>query len=213
MDSEEQAASISSENTEVDSTYEAKTSEFEILKNLGKGAYGRVDAAKHRSTGKMYAMKTMEFHDLGDSGMPANAIREVSILKELDHPNIVKVQQIIYKRPSLHLFMEFMDSDLKKYVDENRPISSLCIQKIMKQILQGICEMHSSRIIHRDIKPENIFIDKEDNIKIGDFGISRTLKVSSKPMTPDLVTLFYRAPEMLLKIQEYSLPVDVWSVG
>jgi serine/threonine protein kinase len=181
------------------------------------GAYGRVDAVKY-NTGKnwgnkLYAKKTMEFTDLGEWGIPSNAIREVSLLKELDHPNIIKVEEVIYNMPKLHLIMEYMDTDLKKYLDKNKPLATSKIQFIMKQILEGVNAMHCSRVIHRDLKPENIFIDSEDHVKIGDFGISRTFGVSSKPMSPEVVTIFYRAPELALGMMEYSIPIDMWSWG
>ena len=186
---------------------------YEYVKNLGKGAYGRVDAAKHKKTGKVFAKKTMEFMQLAEFGIPSNALREVSLLKELDHPNVVKVEEVIYTVPKLHLFMEYMETDLKKYIEEQKPISNSKIQYLMKQILWGVVGMHSSSVIHRDIKPENIFLDHDESLKIGDFGISRTLSVSSKPMSPEVVTIFYRAPELALGVEGYSIPIDVWSVG
>jgi serine/threonine protein kinase len=155
----------------------------------------------------------MEFTDLGELGIPSNAIREVSLLKELDHPNIIKVVEVIYNMPKLHLIMEYMDTDLKKYLDKHKPLAISKIQFVMKQILEGVNAMHSSRVIHRDLKPENIFIDSDDQVKIGDFGISRTFGVSSKPMSPEVVTIFYRAPELALGMKEYSIPIDMWSCG
>jgi serine/threonine protein kinase len=106
----------------------------------------------------------MEFGDLAETGIPSNAIREVSLLKELDHPNIIKVEEVIYSRPKLYLIMELMETDLKKYIEENKPLSLSTIQGIMKQILCGVSEMHSSRAIHRDLKPENIFISSEGTL-------------------------------------------------
>ena len=161
----------------------------------------------------MYAKKTIVFSDLSESGIPSNAIREVSLLKELDHQNLVKIQEVIYSRPKLYLFMDYMESDLRKYIKTNSPISPKIIQGIIRQILEGVCSMHSSRVIHRDLKPENIFIDSNEHIKIGDFGISRTLSVSSAPMSPGMVTIYYRAPEIALGVEEYSIPIDIWSIG
>lgn len=203
-------SSSNSADNEVDMD---KENVYEHLGTLGVGAYGRVDATKDKKTGILYAMKTMELEGLEVSGIPSNAIREVSILKELDHPNIVKIEKVLYNRPQIHLIMEYMDTDLKKYIQEHKPLKAGKVQSIMKQILEGIKEIHSSRIIHRDLKPENIFIDEKGDVKIGDFGISRTFGVSNKPMTPDVVTIFYRAPEIVLGISEYSIPIDIWSIG
>ena len=107
--------------------------------------------------------------------------------------------------------MEFMETDLKKFIEETKPLSVVKIQQIMKSILEGVNAMHSSRAIHRDLKPENIFINSNGDLKIGDFGISRTYGVSSKPMSSEVVTMYYRAPEIVLGMKEYSIPIDIWS--
>ena len=155
----------------------------------------------------------MKFDNLPESGIPSNAIREVSLLKQFDHPNIIKINEVLYKRPKLHLYMEYMETDLKKYIEENSFRSNSKIQSIMKNILEGVKTMHMNRAIHRDLKPENIFMNNSGEVKIGDFGISRTFGVSSKPMSNEVVTIFYRAPELALGLKEYSIPIDIWSVG
>lgn len=205
MDSAQQEDDMDFADTEID--------QYEYIRTLGSGAYGKVVACKHVDTGKIYAHKTMTFTNLAENGIPSNAIREVSLLKELDHPNIIKVHEVLYYRPTLHMFMEYMKTDLKKYIEANKPLSNSKIQTIMKNILSGVKEMHSNRAIHRDLKPENIFMSENDEVKIGDFGISRTFGVSSKPMSNEVVTIFYRAPEIALKIKEYSIAIDVWSWG
>jgi len=106
----------------------------------------------------------MEFKELAETGIPSNAIREVSLLKELNHPNIIKVEEIIYYRPKLHVIMEYMETDLKKYIEGNRPLSTSTIQNIMRQILLGVTEIHSNSAIHRDLKPENIFLSNSGDL-------------------------------------------------
>jgi len=106
----------------------------------------------------------MEFKELAETGIPSNAIREVSLLKELNHPNIIKVEEIIYYRPKLHVIMEYMETDLKKYIEGNRPLSTSAIQNIMRQILLGVTEIHSNSAIHRDLKPENIFLSNSGDL-------------------------------------------------
>ena len=157
--------------------------------------------------------KNLDFGDTSEFGIPSNAIREFSLLKELNHPNIIKIEEVCYHRPRLHLYMEYMDEDLQKYIEENHPLPLANIQHIIKNILEGVKEIHCSRTIHRDLKPANIFINSDLDVKIGDFSISRTYGVSSNPMSNEVTTLFYRAPEILLGMKDYSIQIDMWSCG
>eukprot|EP00344_Euplotes_crassus_P003019 CAMPEP_0197010946 /NCGR_PEP_ID=MMETSP1380-20130617/56489_1 /TAXON_ID=5936 /ORGANISM="Euplotes crassus, Strain CT5" /LENGTH=156 /DNA_ID=CAMNT_0042433247 /DNA_START=14 /DNA_END=481 /DNA_ORIENTATION=- len=156
MDSANQSPRESEEQKDVELDLFPREERYETLWNLGKGAYGQVDAVKEKSTGKIWARKTVTFSNLEEFGIPSNAIREVTLLKELDHPNLLKVEEVIYARPKLYLYMEYMENDLNKYLEENKPLSNEKIQSIMRQILEGVKSMHSSCAIHRDLKPENI---------------------------------------------------------
>jgi serine/threonine protein kinase len=152
-----------------------------------------------------------------DEGVPSTAIREISLLKELEHPNIVSLIDVVNYNNKLYLVFEFLDRDLKRYIDtmveNNTPIAPMLIKSYMYQLLKGIAFCHSHRVLHRDLKPQNLLIDKHGNIKLADFGLARAFCVPVRTYTHEVVTLWYRAPEILLGSRNYSTPVDIWSIG
>jgi serine/threonine protein kinase len=151
----------------------------------------------------------------GDEGIPSTALREIALLKELDHPGIVKLMDIVHGENKLYLIFEFFNMDMKKFLDkkgEALPIENT--KRIMWQVLQGLLHCHQRRIMHRDLKPSNLLIDEsETKVKIADFGLARSFGLPLKTYTHEVVTLWYRAPEILLGSKVYSTAVDVWSVG
>ncbi len=142
----------------------------------------------------------------------------------MKHLNIVSLYDIVlcdYDATAdaghkLYLVFEFLDLDLKKYM-ENIPrdqgLSKSMVKKFTSQLLSGIEYCHSRRIIHRDLKPQNLLIDKEGNLKVADFGLARAFGVPLRAYTHEVVTLWYRAPEVLLGGKQYSLGIDMWSIG
>ena len=121
---------------------------------------------------------------------------------------------LIHGEKKLYLVFEFLDFDLKKYMDHNKqPLDSKLVKSYLYQILDGLTYCHSKRILHRDLKPQNLLIDKNGKIKLGDFGLARAFGIPIKTLTHEILTLWYRAPEILLGQKEYSTPVDIWSVG
>lgn len=153
-----------------------------------------------------------------------STLREIAHLKCLDeykHPNIVRLLQVCNgkrldeeKLLIMFLVFEYLDQDLSSYIDKCRVrgfIGNDKIRNISKEILSGVDFLHSHRIIHRDLKPQNILVNKEGHIKLADFGLAKTYDFEMK-LTAVVVTLWYRAPEVLLGLS-YATPVDIWSVG
>lgn len=171
--------------------------------------------ARDTHTNNTVALKKIRLEN-EDEGMPSTAMREISVLKELDHPNIVKLQNVVYtpNEKKLYLIFDFLDYDLKKFLDLHKnTLTPLQIKNYMYQILDGINYCHSRRIIHRDLKPQNLLVNKHGVIQIADFGLSRAFGVPIRTLTHEIETLWYRSPEVLLGTKHYSLGVDMWAIG
>ncbi|KAK7864816.1 hypothetical protein R5R35_001621 [Gryllus longicercus] len=151
-----------------------------------------------------------------DEGIPATAIREISLLKELQHPNIVSLEDVIMEESRLYLIFEFLSMDLKKYMDtlgSGNLLDKNQVKSYLYQITQAILFCHQRRILHRDLKPQNLLIGKNGTIKVADFGLGRAFGIPVRVYTHEVVTLWYRAPEILLGSNRYSCPIDMWSIG
>ncbi|XP_074652153.1 cyclin-dependent kinase 2-like [Tubulanus polymorphus] len=187
---------------------------FHKLEKIGEGTYGVVYKAKYKLTGKIVALKKIRL-DTESEGVPSTAIREISLLKELDHSSIVSLLDVIHNDKKLYLVFEYLNQDLKKFMD-NAPPSGIplpLIKSYLHQLLQGIAYCHTHRVLHRDLKPQNLLIDCEGSIKLADFGLARAFGVPVRSYTHEVVTLWYRAPEILLGCRYYSTAIDVWSIG
>mmetsp|Transcript_22723 Transcript_22723/g.65501 ORF Transcript_22723/g.65501 Transcript_22723/m.65501 type:complete len:316 (+) Transcript_22723:122-1069(+) len=202
-----------------DETFEemerAFESQYEIIEMnpLGEGTYGRVYKARQNRTGKSVAMKKMKL-DSEEEGVPSTAIREIALLKELSHENVVKLLDVFCSTNKLVLVFEYLENDLKKYMRSlGRPLTPACIRSLAWQLCRGIEFCHANRILHRDLKPQNLLIDSKLRLKIADFGLARAYTVPVPKYTHEVVTVWYRAPEILLGSALYSVPVDLWSVG
>ena len=193
--------------------YKDELEKYQKLDKVGEGTYGVVYKCQNKETKKLVALKKIRLEN-EDEGMPSTAIREISILKQLHHPNIVNLLDLIHGEKKLYLVFEFLDHDLKKYLNLNgSPLSPQLVKSYLYQILLAIKYCHSKRILHRDLKPQNLLIDKNGAIKLGDFGLARAFGIPIKTLTHEILTLWYRAPEILLGQREYSTPIDIWSIG
>lgn len=199
------------------------------------GTYGVVyKALDLANNNQVVALKKIRLED-NEEGVPSTAIREISILKEMKHPNILGLIDIVHSDgDKLYLVLEFLDLDLKRYMDalpvneggkgkappdgtsqllSRQGLDDAVIRKFMLQMCEGIKYCHSRRILHRDLKPQNLLIDRHGNLKICDFGLARAFGVPLRTYTHEVVTLWYRAPEILLGGRQYSTGVDMWSIG
>jgi len=189
--------------------------QYEKIEKIGEGTYGVVYKAKDTKNNVLVALKKIRLEN-EDEGVPSTAIREITLLKEVEHPNVVQLLDVIMQENRLYLVFEFLSMDLKKYIDtfpEGKGMDAKLVQSYMWQITDAIVFCHRRRIIHRDLKPQNLLIDNKGTIKLADFGLARAFGIPVRVYTHEVVTLWYRAPEVLLGCQRYSTPVDVWSIG
>ncbi|KAK2070250.1 hypothetical protein P8C59_004762 [Phyllachora maydis] len=153
-------------------------SSFQQLEKLGEGTYATVFKGRNRQTGELVALK--EIHLDSEEGTPSTAIREISLMKELKHENIVALHDVIHTENKLMLVFEFMDGDLKKYMDtqgDRGALKPAIIKSFMYQLLQGIDFCHQNRVLHRDLKPQNLLINSKGALKLGDFGLARAFGI------------------------------------
>jgi serine/threonine protein kinase len=187
---------------------------YKKTKKLGEGTYGIVYKAENVHTHEEVALKAIRLES-EEEGVPCTAIREISLLKELDHPNVVRLLEIIHDVDKLTLVFEFCDQDLKQHLDAHFGIlDHNKIKWFLYQLLKGVEYCHKRRVLHRDLKPQNLLISKKDNtLKLADFGLARAFTVPVRNYSPEVVTLWYRAPEVLMGFKNYSTPIDMWSIG
>lgn len=192
-------------------------SDYRRLEKVGEGTYGVVYKAEDTlSNNRIVALKKIRL-EAEDEGVPSTAIREISLLKEMRDPYVVSLFNIVHSTSQkLYLVFEYLDLDLKKYMESiprEQGLGPDIVKKFMLQLVKGTRYCHSHRILHRDLKPQNLLIDKEGNLKLADFGLARAFGVPLRTYTHEVVTLWYRAPEVLLGARQYSTGVDMWSIG
>ncbi|XP_047351923.1 cyclin-dependent kinase-like 4 isoform X3 [Vespa velutina] len=185
---------------------------YERLGRLGEGSYGVVFQCKDRHTGKLVAVK--KFQQTEDDPLIRKiALREIRLLKNLKHPNLVNLLEVFRRKRKLHLVFEYCEHTLLNEM-EKFPYGcpDLMIKQLTWQILQGIAYCHRLGCVHRDVKPENILITAEGVVKLCDFGFARMLSPGEN-YTEYVATRWYRAPELLVGDTQYGTPVDVWAIG
>ncbi|CAG9332569.1 unnamed protein product [Blepharisma stoltei] len=186
---------------------------YQKIEKIGEGTYGVVYKSRDRNTGEIVALKKIRLES-EDEGVPSTAIREISLLKTLRHPNVVKLHDVVHTDQKLYLIFEFLDHDLKKHMNVlGSPLPPMTVKSFLYQILSSLAYCHTHRVLHRDLKPQNILIDREGSVRLADFGLARAFGLPIKTYTHEVVTLWYRAPEILMGARQYSTPVDIWSIG
>lgn len=186
---------------------------YSKLDKIGEGTYGVVYLAKDRETNECVALKKIRL-EAEEEGIPPTAIREIALLKELKHSCVVNLKDVIHEDDKLYLVFEYLEQDLKKHLDSlEGKLDELIVKSYLYQLISGIAWCHTRRILHRDLKPQNILIDRKGNLKLADFGLGRAFGLPMQTYTHEIVTLWYRPPEILLGAKKYSGAVDIWGVG
>ncbi|KAK3014206.1 hypothetical protein RJ639_008951 [Escallonia herrerae] len=189
--------------------------EFERLNKIDEGTYGVVYRAKDKKTGEVVALKKVKMEKERE-GFPLTSLREINILLSFHHPSIVDVKEVVVgsNLDSIFMVMEYMEHDLKGLMETmKQPFSQSEVKCLMLQLLEGAKYLHDNWVLHRDLKTSNLLLNNRGELKICDFGLSRQYGSPLKPYTHLVVTLWYRAPELLLGAKQYSTAIDMWSLG
>ena len=188
---------------------------YSMVKQIGDGTYGSVSKAVHKQNKEVVAIKRMKqkFYSWAE----CVALREVQALRKLNnHPNIVKLREVIREQNQLFFVFEFMDSDLLHVMKQHamsgqNGLPQSKIRNIMYQLMQAVSWMHKLGFMHRDLKPENLLVSRELT-KLADFGLAKEIR-ARPPFTEYVSTRWYRAPEVLLQHKAYNSPIDIWAAG
>ncbi|KAF8378130.1 hypothetical protein HHK36_029467 [Tetracentron sinense] len=189
--------------------------EFESLNRIDEGTYGVVFRAKDNKTGEIVALKKVKMEKERE-GFPLTSLREINILLSFHHPSIVDVKEVVMGEnlDNIFMVMEYMEHDLKGLMESKKQAFSQSeVKCLMLQLLEGVKYLHDNWVLHRDLKTSNILLNNRGELKICDFGLSRQYGSPLKTYTHLVVTLWYRAPELLLGAKKYSTAIDMWSLG
>ncbi|KAF2632388.1 kinase-like protein [Macroventuria anomochaeta] len=190
-------------------------SNFETLNHIEEGSYGWVSRAKDIATSQVVALKKVKM-DYNQDGFPITALREIAILQKARHPNIVDLKEVVSGDTTEEcvLVMEFLEHDLKTLQEDmHDPFVASEVKTLLRQLAGGVAFLHDNYIMHRDLKTSNILLNNRGQLKLADFGMARYIPPPSAPLTQLVVTLWYRAPELLLGTPNYGTEVDMWSMG
>ncbi|KAI8353305.1 kinase-like domain-containing protein [Choanephora cucurbitarum] len=180
---------------------------------VGEGTYAVVYSGRSISTGRRVAIKKIKMGQFRD-GLDLTAIREVKYLQELRHPNVIELIDVFSHKTNLNLVLEYLDSDLEQVIkDKSILFMPADIKSWLLMMLRGLDHCHRHFILHRDMKPNNLLITSSGVLKIADFGLARDWGDANRQMTSQVVTRWYRSPELLFGAKEYSYAVDIWAVG
>ncbi|XP_052766530.1 cyclin-dependent kinase-like 1 isoform X2 [Mya arenaria] len=186
---------------------------YEKICRIGEGSYGVVFKCKNRETSQHVAIKKFVESE-EDPLIKKIAMREIRMLKQLKHPNLVNLIEVFRRKKRLHLVFEYVDHTVLNELDRHpRGVPETMVKRIVYQILLAVNFCHQHHCIHRDVKPENILITRSGQVKLCDFGFARILTGPGDSYTDYVATRWYRAPELLVGDTQYGPPVDVWAVG
>ncbi|CAK7212700.1 cyclin-dependent protein kinase [Sporothrix curviconia] len=202
------------------------TGKYRIIGFISSGTYGRVyKAVSRQGLPGEFAIKKFKPDKEGEqityTGISQSAIREMSLCSELSHYNVIRLVEIILEDKAIYMVFEYAEHDLLQIIHHHtqqprHPIPPATIRSIMFQLLNGCQYLHTNWVLHRDLKPANIMVTSSGQVKIGDLGLAR---LCYKPLhslfsgDKVVVTIWYRAPELLLGSRHYTPAIDMWAIG
>ncbi|KAL3872658.1 hypothetical protein ACJMK2_035873 [Sinanodonta woodiana] len=186
---------------------------YEKICRIGEGSYGVVFKCRNRETGQLVAIKKFVESE-EDPLIKKIAMREIRMLKQLKHQNLVNLIEVFRRKKRLHLVFEYVDHTVLNELDRHpRGVPEPMTKRIVYQMLLSVNFCHQHNCIHRDVKPENILITRSGQVKLCDFGFARVLTGPGDEYTDYVATRWYRAPELLVGDTQYGPPVDIWAIG
>ncbi|OAL43594.1 Pkinase-domain-containing protein [Pyrenochaeta sp. DS3sAY3a] len=192
-----------------------QSSNFENLNHIEEGSYGWVSRARDTTTGEVVALKKVKM-DYKEDGFPISALREITILQRARHKHVVALKEILQGADPTEclLVLEFVEHDLRTLQEDmaDRFLASE-VKTLLRQLVGAVSFLHANAIMHRDLKTSNILLNNRGQLKLADFGMARHIPPPDAQLTQLVVTLWYRAPELLLGASTYGTEVDMWSVG
>mmetsp|Transcript_23827 Transcript_23827/g.39393 ORF Transcript_23827/g.39393 Transcript_23827/m.39393 type:complete len:306 (+) Transcript_23827:64-981(+) len=187
--------------------------DYEKLGVVGEGTFGVVTRARKQSNGKLMAIKKIRSGAL-KNGTDLATLREVMLLQELRNDNVIEMSEVYCHNGNLNLVFEFCETDLERVIkDKSIPLDAARIKGYMQGTLRGLSYCHSNWVLHRDLKPGNLLLTARGQIKLADFGLARFFGSPNRKFTGQVVTRWYRPPELLFGAKFYGTAIDLWSVG
>lgn len=195
---------------------ENKVKRYEKISFLGEGQFATVYKARDVTNGMIVAVKKIKVGSRTEAkdGINRTAIREIKFLRDLKHPNVIGLLDVFGYKSNVSLVFDFMDTDLEIVIKDSQIVLiSAHVKAYMIMTLQGLDYLHSNWILHRDLKPNNLLINSKGVLKIGDFGLAKNYGSPNKVYSHQVVTRWYRAPELIFGAKIYSTGIDIWAVG